>query len=362
MATASARLAAGLLVLALVPAAFADCGKDPECDMPGPWNKFTAVAMTSSQVGEPGTMSWKGTFDYESGDFLLDLDTQVPRLALKGAVGMIEGRIMLSKGLKLERGLEIDAVDGPVLSFRLATILLGRVFPAGPGSLPAKSGISHVGKTGIKFATASASGYVAPGWKLEGEVGKRGDGSVPFDLELTMRIDPQDEKKTMRLKMVGVFSNRSGPVFDDRMPLDGWIVYGVGPQSEKRGDSTVLDYGAKPRSDPAMRTVADIRRFIAAENHPGTPDATKDFTGFWKKKCENAFGLQVKRGADGMYSIVFCGPGGCGDAADARRTYITGDRRFEVVSEDELVEISREGDKERIYRCTRETNPVLKYK
>lgn len=340
----------------------ADCGKDPECDMPGPWTKFTAITMTSSEAGAPGAMSWKGAFDHASGDFLLDLDSRMPGMTMKGSVGMVEGRIMLSKGLDLERGREIDAVDGPVLSLQLLTILLGRVFPKGPESIPPKAPISHVGKTGIKFASPSASGYVPPQWKLDGEVRRRNGGAVEYNLRLNMRTDPRDDKKAMIISMGGVLAERTVPVFDDGMSLDGWKVYGVGPQVEKRGGSTLFDYGAKPQSDPAMKTVADIRRFIIADRHPGTPDRTKDFTGFWKEKCENAFGLQVKRGSDGMYSIVFCGPGGCGDDADARRTFITGDKRFEVVSEDELVEVSRNGDRERIYRCTRETNPVLEYK
>ena len=88
-----------------------------------------------------------------------------------------------------------------------------------------------------------------------------------------------------------------------------------------------------------------------------------DFTGFWKKKCEQAFGLQIMRqGSDGKYSVVFCGPGGCGDPSDSRLTYITGDKGWEVVGEDELVRVQRSGGKQTYYRCTRDTQPVLKYK
>ena len=132
--------------------------------------------------------------------------------------------------------------------------------------------------------------------------------------------------------------------------------------TEKQGSATILDYGAKPKADTGLKTVADIRRLIAEEKHPGRRDPSKDFTGFWMTKCEDAFGLQIKRvGTEGMYSVLFCGPGGCGDPENARHTFITGDKRFEVVSESELLQVDRSGKKERILRCTREISPILKY-
>jgi hypothetical protein len=353
-------MAAALLAAAFLPAS-ADCGKDPECDNPGPWSKFTAATFTSSQAGSPGSLKFKGTFDHASGDFLLDIDADMPSGPMKGLAGMIEGRIMVSKGLALDRGREIDAIDGPFLSLRLATIVLGRVFPKGPESLPPKVKIAYTGDTGIKFATPSAGGYIPPHWKVDGEVRKGDGGLVEYDMVLTLRTDPKDASKTMSINMSGLLSQRSAPVFDDRMSLDGWIVYGVGPQVEKQAGKTILDYGAKPKADPALKTVADVRRIIAEEKHPGERDPSRDFTGFWKSDCKDAFGLQIKRGSDGMYSIVFCGPGGCGDSERARRTFITGDRHFEVVSESELIEIDRSGNRERMLRCTKETNPILKY-
>ena len=46
--------------------------------------------------------------------------------------------------------------------------------------------------------------------------------------------------------------------------------------------------------------------------------------------------------------------------ADRRPTFITGDKHYEVVSEDEL--IVSWGSRETYRRCTKDTNPVLKYK
>ena len=67
-------------------------------------------------------------------------------------------------------------------------------------------------------------------------------------------------------------------------------------------------------------------------------------------------------GADGKYSIVFCGPGGCGDPAnEGRKKFITKDPHYQVISEDEIREQSGE-EWETYRRCTKDTHPVLKLK
>jgi hypothetical protein len=61
---------------------------------------------------------------------------------------------------------------------------------------------------------------------------------------------------------------------------------------------------------PALyKTVADIRKKLAEDDYAGERDPSKNFTGFWKEDCDQAFGLQIMpHGTDGKYSIVFCGP------------------------------------------------------
>src|SRR5208283_5004210 len=36
-----------------------------------------------------------------------------------------------------------------------------------------------------------------------------------------------------------------------------------------------------------------------------------DFTGFWKVNCSDAFGVQIKKQPGNLFSVSFCGPGGC---------------------------------------------------
>ncbi len=39
--------------------------------------------------------------------------------------------------------------------------------------------------------------------------------------------------------------------------------------------------------------------------------APPDLTGFWKGRCSDAFGVQIKKQAVNIFSVSFCGPGGC---------------------------------------------------
>lgn len=359
----SARITLATLLLAFSLIAEASCDKYSECTDPRAWADFTAVTLKASSPDFPGFFQWRGKFDHATYDMAIDVDAQSSKAPEKGTIALVGGRIMLSKGLKLESGYEIDALDGPVLNMKLVMIVLSRIFPKGPEQVVGTKRFDRTDKVGIKYATPSASGYIPAPWRLKGKVTKLAAGSVTYDVVLTFPVEQEGKKrKTATMRMAGEFGMLEHPVFLDTDSLEGWTTYGLGPREIKQGASTILDYGATPDLASPYKTVGDIRAFIAAENHPGTRDLGKDFTGFWKAKCEQAFGLQIKPyGNDGKYSVVFCGPGGCGDPSESRTTFINGDKRWEVVSDDELVEIRRSGERETYRRCTRETNPVLKY-
>jgi hypothetical protein len=305
-----------------------------------------------------------GSFDHKALDVSIDITTHTSKEPMAGTVALVGGQVMLTKGLKLQAGSEIDALDAPVLSMRLVMTLLKRIFPRGPDQVGGATDIDQTGRVGIKYATPSASGYIPAPWHVKGKVNRLGDGTLPFELALSFPLQRQDKQSgSLTINMKGELAVLGRPVFRDTDSLEGWTTYGLGVQQTKQGSSTTFDYGAKPQEATRYRTIGDIRAFIAAENHPGAKDATKDFTGFWKKKCDDPFGLQIKHyGDEGKYSIVFCGPGGCGNPSESRLTFVTGDKRYEVVSEGELIEIARSGDRETYYRCTKDTNPVLKYR
>lgn len=363
-ATTLARAFCVAVLLAIPISAAASCDKDPECDDVSVWAVFTRVTLKQSVAGSAEAVEWTGSFDHRSLDVSIDIATQGSKEPSTGTVALVGGQVMMTRGLKLQPGYEIDALDAPVLSMRLVMILLKRVFPKGPDEVLGSADIDRAGSIGIRYATPSASGYIPAPWHVKGTVTKLADGTLPFDLALSFAVERQDKQmRSFTIHMKGELAVLGRPVFRDSDPLDGWTTYGLGPQQFKQGSSTILDYGAKPQEATRYRTIGDVRAFIAAENHPGVKDSTKDFTGFWKKDCDEPFGLQIKHhGDEGKYSIVFCGPGGCGDPAQSRLTFITGDKWFEVVSESELTQLGRSGDRDTYYRCTKDTHPVLKYR
>jgi hypothetical protein len=235
--------------------------------------------------------------------------------------------------------------------------------PNGPAEVQSARFIDFVDeKTGIKFATPSADGFIPAPWHVRGEVKPTSD-AVTYDLTLT--FTPQQATGAAKESLVrfsGQLSKTATARIDDGMLLEGWNVIGLGVQTRKSGEATVADYGAAPEAS-AYRTVADIRKKIAQDNYPGELDKSKNFTGFWKQDCEEAFGLQIMHfGTDSKYSIVFCGPGGCGEPGqDGRTTFITNDPHYRVISEDEIRTSGVDGWNT-YHRCTKETHPVLKYK
>jgi hypothetical protein len=341
----------------------AACDKDPECGDSSAWAVFTHIVLKQSSPETPDYTELHASFDHQANDASIDIVSRESDKSTSGTIALVGGQVMLSKGLKLDRGYEIDALDAPVLSIKLLMIMLGRVFPNGPEGV---AGVRHIDRTdndGIKFATSSATGYIPAPWHVQGKVSKLADGSVAFDLALSRPANGRNgDKETYTMNMAGELSMLGHPVFFDSDSLDGWTTYGIGPQVIKQETGTIYDYGAKPHAGSVYKTIGDIRAFIATEEHPGHRDETMDFTGFWKEKCDQAFGLQIMhQGGEGKYSIVFCGPGGCGDPSESRLTFITGDNQYQVVSEDELVFIRTSGDRDTYHRCTKETHPILKY-
>ncbi len=297
-------------------------------------------------------------------DIAIDAETYDGTTKRVGNILMVAGRVMAVKGAVSEPGYEIDALDAPVLTQQLVLRLLGAALPNGVKGLKGRRKIDYSKqKTGIKYATPSAQGFIAPPWRVRGTVKLVAPDVVEYDLDLAsgLKGKPVDQGGRYTSHFSGRLAKITSAKLEDTMSLEGWTMLGVGVQMKKSDASTIYDYSAAPATE-TYKTVADIRKKVAADDYPGERDSGKNFTGFWKSKCDDAFGLQIMPyGPDGKYSIVFCGPGGCGNPDESRKTFITGDKHFEIVSEDELFEMDQSGEKQRHIRCTKDPHPVLKY-
>lgn len=351
-----------ICVIACSASAQDTCG-DP-CGKPTPWSEFNKFEIKVTSPKEPVYSSWKGTFDKESLDIQIDVEVWDGKETIKGQVFMVGGRVLATRGPVTEPGYEIDALDAPLLEQELVFRLLGAALPNGTEEIKGMHKIDYKSeRTGIQFATPSAQGFISAPWHVIGDINVVAQNVVEYQLSLTAA--GTGDAVASNGKYTANFSGRLSRVvhaqIDDSMPLAGWNVFGVGVQTRKEGSGTTYDYGAAPTSTQ-YRTVADIRKKLAEDDYPGEPDNSKNFTGFWKEDCEQAFGLQIMHhGPDGKYSIVFCGPGGCGNPDEGEITFITKDPTFQVVSESEIKERSANGW-DTYHRCTTDTHPVLKYK
>jgi hypothetical protein len=83
----------------------------------------------------------------------------------------------------------------------------------------------------------------------------------------------------------------------------------------------------------------------ATESHP--------FAGFWKDgHCNDEFGLSIAPAGPKMYSVSFCGPGGCFEPGTYRpNTPIVGDPAYQVIDNNTLGISTQDGTFQRYSRC-----------
>ena len=338
-------------------------GCEDPCGKPTPWEEFNKFQIKMSVPTEPGYSFWQGQFDKETSDIQIDVETSDGTKVSKGKILMVGGRVMAVQGPITEPDYAIDALDGAVLELRLVVRLFGAALPKGPAEVQNTRSIDFANlKTGIQFATPSAQGFIPAPWRVRGEVKPIEPDVFGYHLTLTFttREKASDKGQEQTMNFSGKLSKTANARIDDGISLDRWNVLGLGVQTRKEEAGTVSDYGAAPAT-AIYRTVADVRKKIAQDDYPGEPDPSKDFTGFWKEKCDEAWGVQIMHhGKEGKYSIVFCGPGGCGNPEEeGHLTFITKDPDYQVVTEDEIKERRRD-DWATYHRCTKDPHPVLK--
>jgi hypothetical protein len=84
-----------------------------------------------------------------------------------------------------------------------------------------------------------------------------------------------------------------------------------------------------------------------------------DFTGFWKWHCSDEWGVQIKKQTENLFSVSFCGPGGCFEPGTwMPNTPIVGDPKYRYVNPTTL-EIQHGDGWQALTKCTANNNPGL---
>jgi len=86
-----------------------------------------------------------------------------------------------------------------------------------------------------------------------------------------------------------------------------------------------------------------------------------DFTGFWKWRCSDDWGVQIRKQTGNLFSVSFCGPGGCFEPGTwMPNTSIAGDPKYHYINPTTLA-IQHGDGWQTLTKCTSNTNPVLEY-
>lgn len=215
------------------------------------WNSPTRASIHAKDQGAAVT------FLYELGandDLRITMDTVEKGKKQIGQLMVINGRCpwMLAKNVPLEKGYEIDALDGAVLNLKLVFQLLRAAAPGGPDTVKEKATFDVKEDTrSIEVSTASASGGLEAPWTLHAVIEPIAPGQWSFDL-----FAKHDEN----IHMNGTWEREATPLtFGDDMPLDGWQILQIGPYKTTDGNGTVLDYGAQVSTKRA-RTLGELRK------------------------------------------------------------------------------------------------------
>lgn len=240
---------------------------------PEPWFKGNKIAVTTTDRAQRNSATWKLESN-DDGDLMLECDERQGSAIEKGAIIVVSGRAMLTRGLKLAKGYEIDALDGRMLTIKLVLTLLSRAFPDGPGSVGVRSSINLVeNQLPISINTVSAGGEIPPPWTLKGHAGLSASGIAQFDMSFThSNPDKPNENETMRFAGTWQLGTTSLVIADD-FPLKDWQIYSLGPIKVDTGNGgTIYDYGAGRMK--RFATLGELRKAIGSDQKTsGSVDA-----------------------------------------------------------------------------------------
>lgn len=174
------------LVFSLGFAGFISSADADAPDKPAAWTAFNEFTVKVTSPGMHGSSIWKGRFDRTSGDIRIDGEASEDNAIKKEKILLIGGRVLALEGNLATPGYEIDALDSPVLLYQYVVRLLSAALPGGPSDIAGARAIDFADdKHGMRIGTQSASGFIAPPWRVKGSVNAAAPDVVEYKLALT---------------------------------------------------------------------------------------------------------------------------------------------------------------------------------
>lgn len=231
---------------------------------PSPWSELADYTLTLKAPPKGDTGTWKYRTFESPADMVVDLDTPGPKGRSKGSVMLVGGQAIAVKGLALEPGFEVDALDVAIVNLKILTRLLDAAVPGGPAALKGRQAIDkREAREAIEAFTPSSSARFAAPWTLKGSVERTDANTVSFRLELDA---PGGDKPGDRARWTFTGTaggSQKGRVLDDATALSGWTAYLLSPPKNAKGQAhTSLRFGTTKLDGPHA-TLRDLRATLA---------------------------------------------------------------------------------------------------
>ena len=199
----------------------------------------------------------------DSGDGRFEITGQDAGRKVSGVIIVIGRRAMCTRGLEMEKGAEIDALDAAKMAVQMALGFLSKAFPEGSASVGTSAAVELVGRMDpITMKTQSASGELPTPWSLKGTANHIATQAVGFQLSCSYPTGA-GAAQTEKLELSGTWEiSSTSLVLSDDIQLRGWQIYTLGPITSRTSEGTIYDYGAVRMRDFA--TLGDLRRALPA--------------------------------------------------------------------------------------------------
>jgi hypothetical protein len=218
------------------------------------WYSPTRASIRAQNQGTVATILYEISANQ---DLKITMDTVEKGKKQIAEMMVINGQSqwMLAKNVPLEKGYEIDPLDGVVLNLKLILELLRAAAPGGPTGIKQKTTFDvKEDSRSIAVNTASASGGLEAPWTLHAIIEPASADQWSFELVAkhgeTIHINGTWQKEA------------TPPTLGDDVSLEGWQILSIGPIKTTDGNSTILDYGAQV-SQKHPKTLGELRKISA---------------------------------------------------------------------------------------------------
>lgn len=232
----------------------------------GHWASGNRFLLRGTSAGKSTRVEWRYEFA-ENRDLQLGVGAASPGSAKSGAIFLIDDRAMLTTGLTLTSGREIDTLGVPVLSLQLVIDLLDRAFPAGPSALHGRQPLDEADNAiPLNVAAHGAKGFVPAPWRVTGAAERLSDTRIAFDLTLAFKPMLEDAEP-QRIHFSGFWEKRPAPpALSDATKIEGWAVHRITRMGDAASGLGIGDLRAAPVAG-SYSTLGALRRRIADDPH-----------------------------------------------------------------------------------------------